>query len=206
MICLFLICLFSLNLHSRALRWAMLGAPKLVFDCSFSSEMTARENKETAKQLAHCFGLNRKHLQPFSLHYCGMDKQSLLWPLLQNTIPTLTKKPLPLQIYEEDACEVLPRDNLVILTPDSPNVLDKYNYDDHYVISGIVERGDKKPLTLAKAKRLNIRHARLPIDKYRRCRVHKALTLDQVLRVMLEVKQSKDWDAAFKHVPSRKFY
>lgn len=190
----------------RALWRVALNDPKIIFDCSFSSGMTYRENQEAAKQLTLCFGLNRSHRLPYVLHYCGMNFGSLLWKNIERHIPTITKKPLPLKIHEEDVLDVFPHEKIVFLTPDSPNVLTEYNPDDHYVISAIVDRGDKIPLTLAKAKKYEMRTARLPLESYRKCRIHKALTLDQVLQVMLEIKMNGDWNQAFRFVAGRKFY
>lgn len=184
----------------------VLGAPKLIFDCSFSHEMTFRENLEAAKQLTLIFGINRSHLQPFDLQFCGMNPNSLLWKHLHKCNPLFGHKPLPVKIREEQTHELYPKENLVMLTPDSPNILHEYNPHDHYVISGLVDRGDKVPVTLAKAKQLDIRTARLPLEQYRNCRINKTLTLDQMLCVMLEIKSSRDWNKAFNYVARRKFY
>lgn len=167
--------------------------------------MTSRENKEAAKQLTYCFGLNRSHQTPFVLHFCNMNSEGWLWSRLLSCIPTLTKRRLPVQIHQEDYFDLFPKEKIVVLTPDAPTVLKEYNPDVHYVISAIVDRGDKKPLTLAKAKRYDIQTARLPLELYRTCRVDKTLTLDQMLQVMLEIKYSGDWHKAFQYVARRKF-
>lgn len=184
----------------------MLNEPKLIYDLGYSAEMNVRENSEAAGQLSYCYALNRNHRTPFVLHYCNVNFNSLLWKRLQKFIPTLTLKPLPLQIHQQDIIELFPIEKLVILTPDSPNVLREYNPDDIYVASGIVDRGDRVPYSLAKAKKYDIRTARLPLDNYRTIRMNKALTLDQVMQVMLEVKYSGDWNQAFRFVASRKFF
>lgn len=178
----------------------------MIFDCSYSQEMTNRENNEAAKQLVRCFGLNRSHREPFDLHFCGIHRESLLWSLIRRNIPTLEHKPLPLQLHDTPIHEAFPKENLVLLTPDSPNILREYNPDDYYVISGIVDRGDKIPLSLAKAKKFNIRSARIPMEQYRKCRINKTLTLDQIMSVMLEIKYSGDWNKAFRYVADRKFF
>lgn len=197
--------LFSFG-FCRALWQVVLNKPKLIFDCGYSHEMTGRENAEAAKQLTYCFGLNRSHRTPFVLHFCNMNLESWLWKRLQNCIPTLTERRLPVAINPEDYIEVFPKEKIVVLTPDSPNVLKEYDPEKHYVISAIVDRGDKKPLTLAKAKRYDIQTARLPLELYRTCRVDKTLTLDQMTQVMLEIKYSGDWHKAFQYVAKRKFF
>lgn len=189
----------------RALWEVVLNKPKLIFDCSYSHEMTSQENKETAKQLTYCFGLNRSHPTPFVLHFCNMNFNSWLWTRLQSCMPTLTKRRLPVQIHEDDFLNLFPKEKLVLLTPDAPTVLKEYNADEHYVISALVDRGDRKPLTLAKAKQYDIRTARLPLESFRTCRVNNILTLDEMMQVMLEVKYSGDWHRAFQYVAKRKF-
>lgn len=51
------------------------------------------------------------------------------------------------------------------LTPDSRTDLLEYNPDDVYIIGGIVETAGDVPYTLTKAKKLGIRHARLPTKR-----------------------------------------
>lgn len=196
----------ELVFFSRALWRVMLNDPKLIYDLGYSAEMTPRENGEAASQLSYCYALNRNHRTPFVLHYCNVNFDSLLWKRLRKFIPTLTEKPLPIQIHQQDIIEMFPKEKLVILTPDAPNILREYNPEDYYVVSGIVDRGARVPYSLAKAKKYDIRTARLPLDSYRKVRMNKALTLDQVMQVMLEMKYSGDWNRAFRYVAQRKFF
>lgn len=59
---------------------------------------------------------------------------------------------------------------------------------------------------MAKAKREGIRMAKFPIEKYLDWGFSssKSLTLDQTLRIMLDLRHTKDWKEALKNVPSRK--
>lgn len=196
----------KIDSNCRTLWWDIIGAPKLVYDCSYSQHMTARENHEAVKQLVRAFSINRKHLTPYSLQFCGMQNESLMSKFLHKQIPTLITKRLPLWVHEKDVTEMFPKEKLVILTPNSPNILKEYNNDDIYVVSAIVDRGDKQPLSIAKAKLLDIRHARLPLEQYRKCKQNKALTLNVMMEIMLELKKSRDWDKAFQYIGARKFY
>lgn len=65
---------------------------------------------------------------------------------------------------------------------------------------------NKKPLSLAKAKRLGLRMARLPLDQYLQWGAGsgKSLTLNQMINILLDLKQSGDWSHALRHVPRRK--
>lgn len=59
---------------------------------------------------------------------------------------------------------------------------------------------------MAKAKRLGLRMARLPLDHYLQWGAGsgKSLTLNQMINIMLDLKQTGDWMTALRHVPRRK--
>lgn len=64
------------------------------------------------------------------------------------------------------------------------------------------------PLSLAKAKRLGLRMARLPLDRYLQWGAGsgKSLTLNQMVNILLDLKKTGDWTTALRHVPRRKIY
>lgn len=63
-----------------------------------------------------------------------------------------------------------------------------------------------EPLSLAKAKKLGLRMARLPLDKYLQWGAGsgKSLTLNQMTNILLDIKKSDDWEYSLRHVPKRK--
>lgn len=182
----------------------ILKSPSLIFDCGFNDAMTKYEIQDAARQLKFAFSANREHRQPFVMHFCNMQPRSYLWQSLQAQMTKFDK--LPLKIHSGDITEVFPPEKLVYLSPDAEEELHHFNVDDHYVVGTIVDKGAQMPLTLAKAKRLNIRCARLPLQKYIRFFSHKTLTLDQMVNILLELKKSQDWAKALKHVPARKIF
>ena len=62
--------------------------------------------------------------------------------------------------------DLFDKDRLVYLTPDSPNEMTHFDHDAVYVLGGIYDDQNKEPLTYEKALRQNIRHVRLPLEKY----------------------------------------
>lgn len=186
------------RLHRAILR----NEPPLIFDCGFCEEMNKREIMTTAKQIKYSYLYNRNSLKPFVMHLCNMNKNSLLWYQLKQQIPNIDK--LPWKVYSEDASEIFSTENLVYLSPDANNVMEKFDVNDKYIVGGIVDRNRQGALTFAKSKKLNIRALRLPLDKYIRFHRHKNLSLDTMTKILLEVKQSQNWLKAFKHIPSRK--
>lgn len=180
----------------------MLNKPPLIFDCGFCDTMTKLEIGDTAKQLKYAFSENRLSLQPFVMHLCNVDKSAPLWHELNRVMPNIEK--LPWKIHSCDASEIFPLDKLVYLSPDASEVMEKFDVDDRYVVGCIVDKGSILPLSLAKAKKLKVRSVRLPLQEYIRFHSHKTLTLDQMTRILLELKQSQNWSKALKHVPARK--
>lgn len=59
---------------------------------------------------------------------------------------------------------------------------------------------------MAKAKREGIRMAKFPIERYLDwgASSSKTLTLDQSIRIMLDLRHTRDWKVALKNVPVRK--
>lgn len=183
-------------------RAMLLKQTPLIFDCGFCDQMTKYEIHDTAKQLKYSFSDNRYDHRPFVMHFCNMDRDSLLWRALTSHLPNIDK--LPIYLHSCDVVDIFPPEQLVYLSPDADTVLDKFDANDRYVVGGIVDKGSQTPLTLAKSKKLNIRCARLPLDRYIKFHSHKTLTLDQMTRILLELKRSQNWSEAFKHIPRRK--
>lgn len=182
----------------------MLKQPPLIFDCSFNDTMTKWEIQDAARQLKFAFSQNRNHRRPFVMHFCNMKQDSYLWKALKAQMKNIEQ--LPIRVHDGDITDVFPPEKLVYLSPDAEHELHEFNADDHYVVGTIVDKGTQMPLTLAKAKRLNIRCARLPLQKYIRFFSHKTLTLDQMTNILLELRKSQDWAKALRHVPNRKIF
>lgn len=62
--------------------------------------------------------------------------------------------------------DLFDKNSLVYLTPDSPNEMTHYDHNAVYILGGIYDDQNKEPLTYEKALRQNIRHVRLPLEKY----------------------------------------
>jgi len=100
---------------------------------------------------------------------------------------------------------MFPREKLVYLTPDAQTRLTKWDHDATYIVGAIVDKGPYKPLTKAKAKREGIQMARLPLDDYVDWESgSKALPLNIIIKILLEMKATGDWVKALKHLPHRK--
>uniref|UniRef100_A0A1B0AML1 RNA (guanine-9-)-methyltransferase domain-containing protein 1 n=1 Tax=Glossina palpalis gambiensis TaxID=67801 RepID=A0A1B0AML1_9MUSC len=192
-------------MNHRLIR-AMLFSPKIVLDCSYDNQMDKREAENAAKQLMLCFAENRAHDDPFDLHYCNVDLDSTCMKRLQSYIPTMLNPEFPMNIHSECFTEIFSKNNIVYLTPHCQTDLETYNSDDVYVIGAMVDKRHAEPLSLAKAKRLGLRVARLPLDRYLQwgSGSGKSLTLNQMVNILLDLKKTGDWETSLKHVPRRK--
>ncbi|XP_013115184.2 mitochondrial ribonuclease P protein 1 homolog [Stomoxys calcitrans] len=194
-------------MNHRLIR-AMQYSPKMVLDCSYDQYMTQREAENAAKQLMLCFAENRSHDDPFDLHYCNVNLDTPCMQSLQRYIPTMLNMDFPMNVHQKCFTELFPKDKIVYLTPHCRTDLVEYNHDDVYIVGAMVDTVNNEPLSLAKAKKLGLRMARLPLDRYLQWGAGsgKSLTLNQMIKIMLDVRKTGDWRKALSHVPRRKLY
>lgn len=181
-------------------------SPKLVLDCSYDEHMTKRECINAAKQLMLCFAENRYHDQPFDLHFCNANMKGNTMNYLHKHIPTMLDPHFPMNVHTDSYLDRFPKEQLVYLTPHCRDDLEEYNPDHIYIIGAMVDTMHNEPLSLAKAKKLGLKMARLPLDRYLQwgSGSGKSLTLNQMTRIMLDLKTSGDWQKSLSHVPRRK--
>lgn len=191
--------------HSRLIQ-AMMFGQRLIIDCGYYSKMTPRESTECAKQLAYLFAENRLHPDPFDLHFCNVNKSSLLMQRFHRIIPTAYDADFPLNIMEGSYMEKFKKDELVYLTPHCNNEMKNYDPDSVYIIGAIVDKTNSEPLSLATAKKEGIRMAKLPLDKYLLwgSGSGKRLPLNQMVNILTDIRITGDWHKALQHVPQRK--
>lgn len=192
--------------HNNKLIRAMQFDQKLIIDCSYDQYMNKMEASNTGKQLMISFAENRMHPEPFDLHLCNVDMNSVSARILKKFIPTLLDPAFPLNVHTESMTEKFDKDKLVYLTPHCTNDLNKFNHDDIYIIGAMVDKTNTDPLSLAKAKKQGLRMARLPLDRYLQWGggSGKSLTINQMVRILLEMKKHADWERALQIVPRRK--
>ncbi|ERL90791.1 hypothetical protein D910_08137 [Dendroctonus ponderosae] len=179
---------------------------KLVLDCGFDRHMSRRENQNAAKQLMMLFSDNRFHKDPFDIHYTSLRPESELTQMLQKIIPTMYEPAFPMNVHEGSYLEVFPKGRLVYLTPHCREEMERFDHDAIYIIGGIVDKLNNEPLSLAKAKREGLQMRKFPLDRYLQWGggSGKSLTLNQCVRILLDLKESGDWRHALRHVPRRK--
>lgn len=162
-------------------------------------EQTDREARGLMRQLNYMYRENLIHREPFHLHFTGIPEKGFLAEVFEEVFDCPEK--YFIDFHKEEFHEVFPPERLVYLSPHSKTAL-KYNSGDIYIIGGLVDINDTKPYSLSKAKKLGIRSASLPVDQFYRLK-KSIMTLDMVLKIMLEVNFTRDWEKAMMQVPAR---
>nr|XP_056714402.1 tRNA methyltransferase 10 homolog C [Euleptes europaea] len=189
--------------HWRAAQSMIFGQP-LVFDMAYENCMSQREMENAVKQMVESEGVNRKAMDPFHFHYCNLKVDGPYHKVFLKRYGEAWDK-LFVTVTEKSHVEVFPRDQLVYLTADSPNVMKTFEHDKIYIIGSLVDKSIQRGVSLAQAKRLNLATARLPLDNYLQWEEGaKNLTLDQMLQILMTLKDTGDWVKALQFVPKRK--
>jgi len=195
---------FDKLLAWRSVQAMVFGQP-LVFDMSYHSHMSRREIENTVSQLLEVEGCNRRAVEPFHLHFCNLQPDGPYKQELLKRYGAETWERLLITSTERQHVDVFPREQLVYLTADSPNVLRTFDHSKVYIIGAMVDRSIQSGLSLANAKRLKLATARLPLDEFLHWDIGaKNLTLDQMIRIMLAIKDTGKWEEALQFVPKRK--
>lgn len=194
------------NLYNNKLIQAMQFGQKLVVDCSYDSHMTLREAMNCGKQLTYMFSDNRAHDNPFDLYLCNAVRESNTMKQFVKFIPTLYDPDFPINITEKHYLDLFPKENIVYLTPHCREEMREFDHDAVYIIGAMVDKANDEPLSLAKAKREGLKMEKLPLDRHLLWGAggSKSLTLNQVIKILLDVRASGNWDKALEHVPRRK--
>lgn len=184
----------------------MLFGQKIIFDCSYDQHMSRHQANSTAQQLLMSFAANRMHRHPFDVHFCNVNYSDPTITTLQGLCPALRNPGFPLSLHEKSYVDLFDPAKLVYLTPHCRNDLMEYDPDSIYVIGAMGVTHNHEPLSLAKAKEVGIKTARLPLDRYLTWGTSssKVLNLNQMMDIMLEWKATRCWQSAFKVVPRRK--
>jgi tRNA (guanine9-N1)-methyltransferase len=106
---------------------------------------------------------------------------------------------------EEDAAEAEEEGEVVYLSAESDNVLDRLKPNSTYIIGGLVDKNRHKGLCYKRATSRGIKTAKLPIGEFLQMKSRQVLVTNHVLEIMLKWLEFGDWGKAFMEVlPKRK--
>ncbi|XP_076066573.1 tRNA methyltransferase 10 homolog A-like [Oratosquilla oratoria] len=173
---------------------------QIVVDMSFEEFMMEKDIGKCAKQIHRSYSANRRVDNPTQLYITSFHGQ--FKEILSKNIGYSN---WDLHYRTEFYRECFRKEDLVYLSSDSDNIIDKLDESKVYVIGGLVDHNAHKGLCHKLAVENGIQHARLPIDEYIVMKTRKVLTIDQVFRILLGVTQGKSWkDSFLEIIPARK--
>ncbi|XP_061050104.1 tRNA methyltransferase 10 homolog C isoform X1 [Eubalaena glacialis] len=183
---------------------AMQFGQPLVFDMAYDDYMKPKELQNAVSQLLESEGWNRRNVDPFHIYFCSLKTGGAYYRELVKRYGEKWNK-LLLTATEKSHVDLFPKDSIIYLTSDSPNVMTTFKHDKIYVVGSFVDKNMQPGTSLAKAKRLKLATECLPLDKYLQWDTGtKNLTLDQMIRILLCLKNTGSWEEALKFVPRRK--
>ncbi|NXL56967.1 TM10C methyltransferase, partial [Chordeiles acutipennis] len=202
------VCLWA-SAMDRAYNWrvaqSMVFGQPLVFDMSYEKDMSFREVANTVRQLVLSESCNRRSVDPFHIHFCNFKDDSLYHKEFIKHYKEAWSK-LLITVTDQCYTEVFPKEKLIYLTADSPRVMKTFDHDKIYIVGSMVDKSIKTGVSLARAKRLGLETAALPLEKYLLWNTGaKNLTLDQMMHILLTLKDTGDWKKALEFVPKRKY-
>jgi tRNA (guanine9-N1)-methyltransferase len=107
--------------------------------------------------------------------------------------------------HEPAGDQVLPEQEVIYLTSDSPHTLDELKPYSTYIIGGLVDKNRHKGICYRTACDNNIKTAKLPIGEFMEMQSRSVLATNHVVEIMLRWLECGDWGEAFvKVIPKRK--
>ncbi len=182
------------------LRIASLFGQNIVIDLSFEDQMSRSVCESIANQINNCCAINRyQFAEPFNLYICNIDYDSIFWQILESKLTKIKVLNFFVNFTHKSYLDLFEdKSKLVYLSPKA----DKYlNYDQNkvYIIAGDYNKSQTQPMGSVKALQQNIELQRLPFDKYVLWNIgSKSLRLNQVLNILNDVKDGKEWPEAIR--------
>ena len=190
------------------LREALQSGLRVAVDCSMGDQMLPKEICKLGRQIRFIYSSLLESEKPFHLYLTGLVKDSNINKELHRQCDGIDN--YIIDMTESLHYEVFSLDQLVYLTPDSPNTLDTLHNDKVYVLGGLVDESLEVGYTFKNAEKLKLNTARLPIDVYMEktnpCS-HCCLPINQVMDILLDVHSGMDWGTVLqRYIVARKGY
>uniref|UniRef100_A0A3B1JE32 tRNA methyltransferase 10 homolog B n=1 Tax=Astyanax mexicanus TaxID=7994 RepID=A0A3B1JE32_ASTMX len=190
---------------------ARTSGPRLCVDLSMTDCMSHKEISRLAGQIRRLYGSNKKALQPFHLFLSDLKKDGLLYrECIRMNDGFLNYM---IDVTEESWIDLFPSQDIVYLSPDASEALERVDEDKVYILGGLVDESIQKKISYTRAKELGVYMARLPIDEYMVKKPNpknfhsKILAINQVFEILLKFRDTGNWITALgAGIPAGKGY
>jgi len=174
---------------------------RIAIDLSFDDLMSDRDLQKLLKQVQRAYSVNRRAEHPVQLYLTSFgDKTKAKLQEIKCNYQQWN-----IHIKNGSYSELFPKEDVIYLTSDSPNVLSEIDESKAYIIGGLVDHNHHKGLCYQLAVERGITHAQLPITEFVKLNSRRVLTVNHVFEILLRFTESKDWKEAFyKVLPARK--
>jgi len=179
----------------------------LVVDFSFVGKMKVAEVDSLLAQIRMSVGFLRKQIpQYFKLVCSGVSVN------LQEALLKKGSKKWKVDLFPEDIQELpfVHNKNLVILSPDAPDILEEVDLENTvYIIGGLVDKTILSKQTLQKSQALGIKSARFPLKESLLglvvpCKLKKVLNIITVIEILHKRASGQDWPSTLlSSIPRR---
>jgi len=180
---------------------------RVAVDLSFGALMNDSELASVVNQIKHAYGVNLRVPDPFHIYLVGLgiggDNGSMAGRLSKMQGYSNWRG---VEKEEKGYSELFSSDEMVYLTPDSPNTLMDLDPTKVYIIGGLTDYNRAKDTTFTKACSQGIATAKLPLHLLEMdAEVVEILCIDHVFFSLLYYSISHDWiEALHKALPPRK--
>lgn len=180
---------------------SLINGMKVCIDLGFDDEHDSRDIGSLCKQLSLSYSVLKQTPCPVHLHITSLTPGSETQLLLS----TQGAENWKVERSPKAPWELFDKSKIVILSPDSENVIESFDKDKVYMIGGIVDRSVRKARTLGKAVTHDIQTARFPIQEVLPERRTHILNIDHALKIICGHLHTNDWHKVLSEcVPLRK--
>lgn len=175
---------------------------KVAIDLDFDELMTDKDISKCVKQCLRIYTINRRSDQPCKLFFTGIKNNGKIHECFKKNDGY---ENWDLQWNYKPHGEVFEKQEVVYLTAESENVLDKLEENKTYIIGGIVDHNHHKGLCFERAQKAELQTARLPLSENVDMKSRSVLSTYHVFEILLKVSQGKQWsEAILDTIPVRK--
>eukprot|EP00347_Sterkiella_histriomuscorum_P022529 403338147 len=195
---------------------------KIIVDLAYSDQMSQIEKKSLSSQINMSVYELRKYNDPMALHIVNLNEYQTIeglkarsyesWGIIyhetylkESFIERIEEMKNDLNHDVNSTKFSIDWNKTFYLSPDAKEPLLDFDDSTNFIIGGLIDRTVIKYASLLQSNQYQIEARRLPIEEFCKEKViKKALSINQVVSILMIYKESKDWSKAFDEaIPQR---